>query len=124
MVNIIQIKLGYVKQPNSNKEQSSNNVESCILVSEIQCSIASSSSSTPDILTARLKKPSGFKGAPLFADDRSVNPEADRECSIQPEVNDPDSLAYTLKITDFKRCGVLKRNVKSPHFYIFSVAYS
>lgn len=88
-------------------------------MSEIQCSVASASSSTPDILTARLKKPSGFKGAPLFADDRSVNPEADRECSIQPEVNDPDSLAYTLKITDFKRCGVLKRNVRSSFLNFF-----
>lgn len=81
------------------------------IVSEIQCSFASSSSSTPDLITARLKKPAGFKGSPLFADDRSVNPETDRECAIRPEINDPDGIAYTLKITDFTRCGVLKRNV-------------
>lgn len=80
-------------------------------VSEIQCSFATPTSSTQDLITARLKKPNGFKGAPLFADDRSVNPETDRACSIRPEVNHPDSLAYTLKISDFTRCGVLKRNV-------------
>lgn len=79
-------------------------------VSDIQCSFATSTSSTQDLITARLKKPNGFKGSPLFADDRSVNPEIDRACTIRQEVNDPDSLAYTLKITDFSRCGVLKRN--------------
>lgn len=63
------------------------------------------------MITARLKKPAGFKGAPLFADDRGVNPETDRECAIRPDVTDPDGIAYTLKITDFSRCGVLKRNV-------------
>lgn len=85
-------------------------------MSEIQCSFATPTSSTQDMITARLKKPNGFKGAPLFADDRSVNPEIDRDCSIRPEVSDPDSLAYTLKITDFTRCGVLKRNVSPPYF--------
>lgn len=63
------------------------------------------------MITARLKKPAGFKGAPLFADDRAVNPESDRECAIRSDVTDADGLAYTLKITDFTRCGVLKRNV-------------
>lgn len=94
------------------------NFVTLLLVSDIQCSFATPTSSTQDMITARLKKPNGFKGAPLFADDRSVNPETDRTCSIRPEVNDPDSLAYTLKITDFTRCGVLKRNVrKSIHCY-------
>lgn len=80
-------------------------------MSEIQCSFATSSSSTADMITARLKKPVGFKGSPLFADDRNVNPEADRTCSIRPESGDPDNIGYILKITDFSRCGVLKRNV-------------
>lgn len=80
-------------------------------MSEIQCSFASSSS-TADMITARLKKPVGFKGSPLFADDRGVHPDTDRACSIRPESSDPENLSYTLKITDFSRCGVLKRNVR------------
>lgn len=80
-------------------------------VSEIQCSFATTTSSTADMITARLKKPVGFKGSPLFADDRNVNPEMDRACSIRPESGDPENIAYVLKITDFSRCGVLKRNV-------------
>lgn len=63
------------------------------------------------MITARLKKPVGFKGSPLFADDRNAHPETDRACSIRSESNDPENIAYTLKITDFTRCGVLKRNV-------------
>lgn len=82
------------------------------IVSDIQCSFATSSSTTVDMITARLKKPAGFKGSPLFADDRNAHPETDRACSIRPESSDPDNIAYTLKITDFSRCGVLKRNVK------------
>lgn len=80
-------------------------------MSDIQCSFATPTSTTADVITARLKKPAGFKGAPLFADDRSVNPDTDRACSIRPESGDPDNIAYVLKITDFTRCGVLKRNV-------------
>lgn len=80
-------------------------------MSEIQCSFATSSSSTVDMITARLKKPVGFKGSPLFADDRGVDPETDKACSIRPESSDPNSIAYVLKIADFSRCGVLKRNV-------------
>lgn len=82
-----------------------------LLVSDIQCSFATTSSSTVDQITARLKKPVGFKGAPLFADDRNVNPETDRACSIRPESKGVDNISYNLKITDFTRCGVLKRNV-------------
>jgi hypothetical protein len=64
-----------------------------------------------DLITAKLKKPNGFKGHPLFADDRSVNPELDYSCTIKPERGDPTELNYELKIVDFSRCGVLKRNV-------------
>lgn len=80
-------------------------------VSDIQCSFSSQGSSTVDSITARLKKPAGFKGAPLFADDRKVNPDTDRTCMIRKDANDPDEITYTLKILDFLRCGVLKRNV-------------
>jgi hypothetical protein len=64
-----------------------------------------------DMITAQLKRPIGFKGAPLFADDRAVDPETDFACAIKQEQNDVNELSYDLKITDFTRCGVLKRNV-------------
>ncbi|XP_055640101.1 uncharacterized protein LOC129777694 [Toxorhynchites rutilus septentrionalis] len=79
-------------------------------VTDIQCSFASQGSNLGDIITAKLKKPIGFKGAPLFADDRAVNPEADVACAIKQDRKDPSELSYDLKITDFSRCGVLKRN--------------
>ncbi|XP_049533381.1 uncharacterized protein LOC125949928 [Anopheles darlingi] len=79
-------------------------------VTDIQCSFASQGSNLGDIITAKLKKPIGFKGSPLFADDRAVNPEADFACSIKQDRKDVSELAYDLKITDFSRCGVLKRN--------------
>lgn len=82
-----------------------------VSVSEIQCSFSSQGSSTSDSITAILKKPAGFKGSPLFADDRTVNPNVDRKCSIEPDPNDPNEHTYRLKILDFSKCGVLKRNV-------------
>lgn len=66
-----------------------------------------------DLIVARLKRPAGFKGPPLFADDRSVSPETDRFCQIRQDKNDPAELTFDLRITDFSRCGVLKRNVSS-----------
>lgn len=86
------------------------------LVSDIQCSFSAQGSSASDSIAARLKKPVGFKGAPLFADDRSVNPETDRTCLIRQDIGDPDGITYNLKITDFTRCGVLKRNVSHAKF--------
>ncbi|CAG9798336.1 unnamed protein product [Chironomus riparius] len=79
-------------------------------VSDIQCSFSSQGSTLGDMITAKLKKPLGFKGHPLFADDRSVNPDNDYSCTIKPDRNDVAELNYELKITDFSRCGVLKRN--------------
>ncbi|XP_055682163.1 uncharacterized protein LOC129789391 isoform X2 [Lutzomyia longipalpis] len=79
-------------------------------VTDIQCSFASQGSSVGDTITAHLKKPMGFKGTPLFADDRSINPESDASCIIKPDLNDPSELGYILKILDFSRCGVLRRN--------------
>ena len=66
---------------------------------------------TRDSIVATLRKPEGFKGHPLFADDRGVDPETDKSCQIIPDSADPMGLKYNLKITDFARCGVLKRNV-------------
>ncbi|KAL3285289.1 hypothetical protein HHI36_019399 [Cryptolaemus montrouzieri] len=82
-------------------------------VTEIQCTFASSTvngASSRDSIVAKLRKPDGFKGHPLFADDRGVNPETDILCQIRPDLTDPTSLRYNLRITDFSRCGVLKRN--------------
>lgn len=60
---------------------------------------------------AKLKKPENFKGHPLFADDRAADPETDTSCQIKPDPGDSTGLKYNLKIFDFTRCGVLKRNV-------------
>lgn len=69
------------------------------------------------MLSARLRKPEGFKGTPLFADDRAVDPLTDPVCQIKPDLTDVTRLTYNLMITDFNRCGVLKRNV-SEVFYL------
>lgn len=80
-------------------------------VTEIQCSFAVSNlGSTKDYIMAKLRKPEGFKGHPLFADDRSVDPDTDLACQIRQDLTDPTGLLYNLKISDFGKCGVLKRN--------------
>ncbi|GLV45873.1 uncharacterized protein CBL_11670 [Carabus blaptoides fortunei] len=83
-------------------------------VTDIQCTFSNNgapmTSLVKDSIMARLKKPDGFKGAPLFADDRGVDPESDPSCQIRPDRLDQTGLAYNLKIIDFSRCGVLKRN--------------
>ncbi|KAF7284951.1 hypothetical protein GWI33_013743 [Rhynchophorus ferrugineus] len=80
-------------------------------VTEIQCSFSvSNMGSTKDSIVAKLRKPEGFKGHPLFADDRSADPDTDSACQIRPDLADPAGLLYNLKISDFSRCGVLKRN--------------
>lgn len=81
-------------------------------VTEIQCTFANGNNiGSRDSIIAKLRKPEGFKGHPLFADDRAVDPERDPSCQIRPDLLDPTGLRYSLKITDFGRCGVLKRNV-------------
>lgn len=81
-------------------------------VSDIQCSFLSQGiAGIGDSISATLKRPNGFKGSPLFADDRSVNPLKDRSCSIKPDEKDASKLTYKLRIIDFTKCGVLKRNV-------------
>ncbi|XKL63385.1 hypothetical protein PGB90_005749 [Kerria lacca] len=95
-------------------------------VSDIQCAFWSDSgrngkaalAPTPtatstglkDMLSARLRKPEGFKGIPLFADDRAIDPLVDPVCQIRPDMTDMSKLTYHLLITDFNKCGVLKRN--------------
>ncbi|XP_043211379.1 uncharacterized protein LOC122375871 [Amphibalanus amphitrite] len=78
-------------------------------VAEIRCSF-SGDGGAPDRLSARLRKPPGFRGDPLFADDRQVIPQLDSACQIRADPSDPDRLIYSLLVTDFSRCGVLKRD--------------
>ena len=40
------------------------------------------------IISARLKKPQGFQGVPIFADDRTIDPETSDVCSIRRNKND------------------------------------
>ena len=68
-------------------------------------------SATRDSIAARLRKPEGFRGSPIFADDRQVDPLTDISCQIRPDKSDTEELTYDLLISDFSRCGVLKRNV-------------
>jgi hypothetical protein len=110
----------------------------------VQCTFGSSSgldthkhhgiTATRDTIAARLRKPEGFRGSPIFADDRQVDPLIDVSCQIRPDKSDTEELTYNLLISDFSRCGVLKRNVsllfvlplvvyhflKLPHCYFFS----
>ncbi|XP_012550397.1 uncharacterized protein LOC105842372 isoform X1 [Bombyx mori] len=79
-------------------------------VTDIQCTFSTGGSGLRDSVSALLRKPEGFRGAPLFADDRATDPVADPVCQIRPEAEDGTGLLYRLKITDFSRCGVLKRN--------------
>ena len=39
-------------------------------------------------LSAQLTKPHGFRGNPMFADDRLTDPAAGGECSIRPAPHD------------------------------------
>ncbi|XP_069702001.1 uncharacterized protein [Periplaneta americana] len=89
-------------------------------VSDVQCTFGSNNGidthrhhglgAAKDTIAAKLRKPEGFKGSPIFADDRQVDPLTDVACQIRPDLSDSEELAYDLLITDFSRCGVLKRN--------------
>jgi hypothetical protein len=79
-------------------------------VSDLQCSF-SSNGGARDSISAKLRKPAGFRGAPLFADDRRVDPTTDPSCQIRLDPADPTDMSYTMLVTDFGRCGVVKRNV-------------
>merc|ERR1712226_1215796 len=61
-------------------------------------------------MSAQLRKPEEFLGSPIFADDRSINPETDPICQIQSDPNDKTKLKYQLLIKDLEKCGVLVKN--------------
>ena len=62
------------------------------------------------IISARLRKPQGFQGVPIFADDRTIDPETSDVCSIRRNKNDVTGLVYNLNVTNFSSCGVVLRN--------------
>ena len=64
------------------------------------------------------RKPEGFSGAPIFADDRKVEPKSDPFCRIKPDPSDEDGLIYMLHILDLDKCGVLVKNVRNKSFSI------
>jgi hypothetical protein len=90
-------------------------------VADIECSFGEiSSDSNQRInqkLTAKLKKPEGFKGSPIFADERKVDPSVHPACQIRPDEEDPKKLTFLLKINDLTQCGVLIKNVSYINAY-------
>ena len=71
-------------------------------------------------LTATLRKPAGFQGTPIFADDREINPAKDPVCQIRPDYEVPDGLGFRLQVTDLERCGVLVKNVSKTMYFFFT----
>lgn len=49
----------------------------------------------------------------MFADDRIGVKEPNPHCIISRDASDEDDRTYSLRINDFTRCGVLKRNVRA-----------
>ena len=91
-------------------------------VGDIECSFGrvgvEKNRKTNERLTARLRKPEGFEGTPIFADDRKVDPLRDPECQIRPDIADKDGLIYRLLITDLDKCGVLIKNVSETLLHV------
>ncbi|XP_002003929.3 uncharacterized protein LOC6577998 [Drosophila mojavensis] len=79
-------------------------------VADVQCTFSNSGSKSEDLITATLKRPAGFKGVPMFADDRSGLKDLNPHCLISKDITDMDERTYQLRINDFTQCGVLKRN--------------
>ncbi|KAF2367595.1 Zona pellucida domain [Trinorchestia longiramus] len=61
-------------------------------------------------LSARLRKPPDFRGHPLFADDRTINPFLHPECQIRREEKEQSGLIYNLLVTNFRRCGAVTKD--------------
>ena len=90
-----------------------------ISVADIDCAIGTGGK---ELLTARLRRPDGFRGIPIFADDRGAKVEGlalqvpqelveDLPCQIYQDMMDGSGRVFKLRITDFSQCGVMKRNV-------------
>lgn len=61
-------------------------------------------------LSAKLMKPAGFRGHPLFADDKRADPFSDQKCQIRQDSRETSGLVYNLLVTDLSRCGVVKKD--------------
>ena len=73
-------------------------------VTDIQCSQGEQAG-----VSATLRKPPGFLGAPIFADARDQEPETSEVCSIRG-LGDSEGLLYGLRVSDLTSCGVVTRN--------------
>lgn len=77
-------------------------------VTDIDCQYGGNAEN--GVISAKLSKPKGFQGVPIFADDRAIDPETSEVCSIQRKQGDATGLVYQLNVTDFSSCGVVLRN--------------
>jgi len=75
-------------------------------VADISCAFSGAGE-----LTARLRKPEGFAGDPVFADARRAGDRSQRHCRIRPDQRDEQGLIYDLQVDDLDECGVVKKNV-------------
>ena len=77
-------------------------------VTDINCQYGGNAEN--GLISAKLSKPEGFQGVPIFADDRAIDPETSEVCSIRRIEGDTSGLEYHLNVTDFSSCGVVLRN--------------
>ncbi|XP_023239599.1 uncharacterized protein LOC111638168 [Centruroides sculpturatus] len=63
-----------------------------------------------EVFTAVLKKPDGFKGHPIFAENRNIRAAADEECQIREDKTNPSNVVYRLKVSDYVKCPVERKN--------------
>ena len=77
-------------------------------VTDIDCQYGGNAEN--GVISAKLRKPEGFQGVPIFADDRAIDPETSDVCSIQRSKGDATGLVYDLNVTNFSSCGVVLRN--------------
>ncbi len=80
-------------------------------MADISCTFGEST--VDDQLRAKLRKPEGFQGAPIFADDRKLDPATSQDCQIRPDPTDPTGHMYDLLVRDLSKCGVVVRNVSN-----------
>ncbi|XP_076305456.1 uncharacterized protein LOC143222630 [Tachypleus tridentatus] len=77
-------------------------------VSDIKCHEGTDSDGK-DIITATLRKPDGFRGHPVFTENRGIQPQKHNKCQIIPDLNDLSSSVYFLRVMDFTVCPVKKQ---------------
>ncbi|XP_067135091.1 uncharacterized protein [Centruroides vittatus] len=63
-----------------------------------------------EVFTAVLKKPEGFRGHPIFAENRNIRAAADEECQIREDKTNPSNVVYRLKVSDYVKCPVERKN--------------